>query len=59
MVKITPDGFVRTFAASSESFANGTGANAKFSGPFGMLVFGWKVFVANKCNPLIRGIGLE
>ena len=57
--KISPSGFVSTFAGSgSGAFADGLGAAARFSQPFGIVfqVDGGNIFVADYDNLLIRRI---
>lgn len=55
--KITPDGIVSTYAGSTQGFADGTGAAAKFSKPYGVAVDSQGVvFVADLVNHRIRRI---
>jgi sugar lactone lactonase YvrE len=57
--RITPAGVVTTFAgtAGSEGSADGTGAAARFFGPYGMAVDGsGNLFVADNLNHTIRKI---
>jgi gliding motility-associated-like protein len=57
--KITPDGLVTTFAGKGQVLgsANGTGSEARFSGPRGLAVdAAGNVYVADQGNNLIRKI---
>lgn len=58
--KISPEGIVSTLAGSISGFADGTGASAEFSFPYGMAadVLG-NVYVADKDNHKVRKITQE
>jgi sugar lactone lactonase YvrE len=58
--KITPGGVVTTLAGSTDGYADGTGTEAKFSGPFGVAVdSAGNVYVADQYNHCIRKISPE
>ncbi len=55
--KVTPEGMVSTLAGSTEGFADGAGAAARFSHPRGLAVdASGNVFVADRNNHLIRKV---
>lgn len=55
--KITPDGTVSTLAGSTQGFEEGTGANAQFSSPHGVVVdTQGSIYVADTDNHIIRKI---
>lgn len=59
--KITPSGIVTTVAGSTQGFANGIGAAAKFDTPFGIAVnnAGTFIIVADTNNNKIRQIAIN
>jgi streptogramin lyase len=58
--KITPQGFVSTIAGSTEGFADGDGASAKFRDPMGLAIDAQgNIYVADVNNNRIRKISFK